>query len=588
MHKTEWNLSLLYSSHTDPQIEVDCAQLEATYANFARTYNGVDFTRSEETLGKALKDWEELTRTAGTWKPVFYFQLAFEMNSEDTVAQERATFLEQRLQKSANEIVFFTLEIGKIEPDVQARYLASERLAPYRYFLKQIFENSRFDLSLKEEQLLGLIHTPAVGMWRDLFSKQETKKLVTFRGEEMTLSRAIDMVAELPLDGRRELATVVMNAFKELAPYAEGELNALYTYKKITDELRGYTRPDEATIRSYQNEIQTIDTLTQVVTGHFKVAHQFYDLKARVLKLDILKYEDRAASFGVTTKEYTFEESVDILRASFAQVGQKYVDHLNAYLENGQIDVYPRKGKTSGGFCISSQITPTFILLNHVNTFRSVTTFAHEMGHAFHGELSDVQPPLYRDYTISIAEVASTLFENLAYETVFDTLTPEEKIISLHDRINGLISLIFRQVAVYNFEKELHAQVRARGFVQAPAISELMNTHMGAYLGPRFALEEKDGYYWVGWSHIRRYFYVYSYAFGSIISTSLWAQYKKDPTFWTKIEQFLSAGGSDTPENIFKAIGVDITKPDFFASGLAYIESEIKRLEVLLTERKMI
>jgi oligoendopeptidase F len=587
-YKTEWDLTLLYASHTDPQIETDCLFLEKTYTDFASKYEGVDFTASETSLYEAIRDWEALTKVAGTWKPVFYFQLAFEINSADTVAQERATFLEQRLQKSANKIVFFTLAMGKISPETQAVFLNSKLLAPYRYFLKQIFDNARFDLTLKEEQLLSLMHSPAAGMWRDFFSKQEGKKMVVYKGEEIPLSQAIDMVSDLPLEERRVLGPIVMEAFKDLAPYAEGEINALYTYKKISDELRGYSRPDEGTIRSYQNELSTVDTLTEVVTRRFAIAQEFYEIKAKVLKLDTLHYEDRAASFGTTTREYSFDESIEILRASFSRVGVSYVNHLNEYLQKGQIDVYPRKSKTSGGFCISSQLTPTFILLNHTNSFKSVNTFAHEMGHAFHAELSKIQPPLYRDHTISIAEVASTLFENLANEVVFESLSPKEKIVALHDRINTLISQIFRQVAVYNFERELHARVRAQGFVQSKEISELMNTHMAAYLGPRFTLEERDGYYWVGWSHIRRYFYVYSYAFGSIISTSLWAEYKKDPSFWKKIEQFLSAGGSDSPENIFKSIGIDITQPDFFAGGLTYIESEIARLKKILQDEGMI
>ncbi len=112
-----------------------------------------------------------------------------------------------------------------------------------------------------------------------------------------------------------------------------------------------------------------------------------------------------------------------------------------------------------------------------------------------------------------------------------------------------------------------------------------MNKHMSAYLGPIMKMKEIDGNFFVSWSHLRRFFYVYSYAFGQLISRALYAKYKEDKTYLAKIKTFLSAGGSDSPENIFKSIGVDVTKPDFWEKGLRSIRKDILRLEKLTSQK---
>ncbi|MDB5238666.1 MAG: hypothetical protein JWO00_1, partial [Candidatus Parcubacteria bacterium] len=122
---------------------------------------------------------------------------------------------------------------------------------------------------------------------------------------------------------------------------------------------------------------------------------------------------------------------------------------------------------------------------------------------------------------------------------------------------------------------------REKGALSKEELCALMNKHMGAYLGDAVKLKPIDGNIFVSWHHIRSFFYVYSYAFGQLISKALYAEYKKDKAFIKKINQFLSTGGSDTPENIFKSIGIDVTKPDFWEKGLRSIEKDVERLEKL-------
>jgi oligoendopeptidase F len=394
-----------------------------------------------------------------------------------------------------------------------------------------------------------------------------------FEGKELSLGEAMPKIADLPLEKRRALHSLVIGKLKDISFFAESEINAVVINKKINDELRGYKNPEDGTILGYENDKKTVDTLTKTVTNNVSISHKFFKLKAKLLKLPHLEYSDRNAGIGENTKEVLFEDGYKTLKSIFGATHPRFAEILESFVKNGQVDVYPKKGKTGGAYCSGQLNVPTFVLLNNTNTFDSVMTFAHEMGHAIHTELSKSQPVFYQGYSISTAEVASTLFESILFDAVFETLSPDEKVIALHNRINDDIQTIFRQVACYNFEREMHTTIRAKGSMSKEDLATVMNKHMASYLGPVVKLTDDDGYYFVGWGHIRRFFYVYSYAFGQIISKSLYAEYKKNPKFIEKILQFLSAGGSASPEDIFKSIGIDVTKPDFFLKGLKSIES---------------
>lgn len=204
------------------------------------------------------------------------------------------------------------------------------------------------------------------------------------------------------------------------------------------------------------------------------------------------------------------------------------------------------------------------------------------MGHAIHAERSKNQRPLYQGNPISTAETASTFFETAALHRIIEMLPAEEHIIARHDTLQDTIATVFRQIACFQFEQALHREVRESGYVPKERIAELMNAHMSAYLGPAMELERADGYFFVHWSHIRRFFYVYSYAYGQLISKALHRTLAAHPRFIEKIDGFLAAGESESPYDIFKSCGLDTKKPDIFLEGLASIEEDVIELERLV------
>lgn len=580
--KTKWDLKLLYEGNNDPRIEGDLKIMEKVYTDFAKRYVGrKDYLVKEKSLAVALKDFERLNDLALA-KPYAYFSYQQDLDSRDTSVEARLNLLSQRYTKSGNLITFFPVALAKIKLSDQKKFLKSKVLAPYHYFLKNIFEESKHVLSEAEEKILNLKSLPASELWVRGNEKMVSKQELRWRGKIVPLSEALGKIHSLPTRERRALHEQVGKRLKSIADFAESELNALVLNKKINDELRGYPEPFSATVLGYQNEPETVENLIATVTKDFPIAHRFYRAKAKMLGLKTLTYADRAAPIGKTKKEIPFSEAVAIIRRSFGKVNPIYASLFDEMLERGQVDVFPRVGKQGGAYCSSQEGLPTFVLLNHLSDFKSVMTLAHEMGHAIHAKFSNQQPPLYRGHSIATAEVASTLFENFAFDEVFQLLSHAEKVVALHDRINDSVQTIFRQVACFNFELDLHQQIRLEGNLSKEKISQLMNQHMSAYLGPLFKLTENDGYFFVQWPHLRNFFYVYSYAFGELVSSALYAEYQKDNSFEQKIRQFLSSGAGASPEDIFAQIGVDVRQSGFFRSGLAKIEQDIAKLEKMI------
>ncbi len=582
-----WNLALLYKSSSDPQIEKDVVSFETTIDEFAKKYEvkadhkGKSFLNDNVTLLEVLKEYEKISANSGA-RAIYYFHYVKDTDASNTEASAKYALLENRLTIALNKMTFFSVLLGKVSEEKQKEIMVNKNFSFFKVFLQRVFDDAKHVLSVSEENILSLKSITGHSMWVSANERILNMKMVKWQNKEIPLSTAMQLIANLPkVTERKKLAGLVNEALKSVAPVAEAEINAIYTNKKIDDELRKFREPYDATVQVYRNDPKVVDQLRKIVTENVKISHDFYKLKARLLKQKQLGYFDRAAKIGVTKSKFTFDETISKLKETFGSINPEYRNILDGYIRNGQIDVYPRIGKQSGAYCSGSYGNPTFVLLNHTDDLHSFTTCAHELGHAIHTEFSKTQSPIYCDYSVSTAETASTLFEAIGFKSVYDSLSDTEKIIALHDRINDDISTIFRQIAGFNFESELHSAVRTKGYISKEEIADIHNKNMSTYLGPVFKLDQNDGYFFVTWSHIRNFFYVYTYAYGMLVSKALLRRYKKDPTFWKKIEQFLLAGGKESPENIFKSIGIDISSPEFFKEGLMEIADDIAELDRL-------
>jgi oligoendopeptidase F len=280
-------------------------------------------------------------------------------------------------------------------------------------------------------------------------------------------------------------------------------------------------------------------------------------------------------------KEYPYEVAVDLVYQSLHGLDPEFGEIFARFVKNGQVDAFPRKGKRGGAFCSYDRLpTPVYILLNHTNQLRDVMTLAHETGHGINDEIMrEEQNELNFGTPTSTAEVASTFMEDFVLQNILKDANEEERFAGMLMKLNDEMSTIFRQVAFYRFEQQLHEAFREKGYLSAQEIGEIFRSHIAAYTGNQTA-EESDNW-WMYVSHFRYFFYVYSYASGLLISKSLQNSVKDGSASIGNVKTFLAAGLSESPANIFGRMGVDITDRKFWDRGLQEVDRLLTDTEQL-------
>lgn len=586
MKSITWNLTPLFKNDDDPEIEEKRKAVEhKSYAFINKWKDRKDYLRDPAVLKQALEGYEEWKKDCGSeGDEGYYFWLRTTQDQNDPKLKAKFNKIEHFSKKIENDIQFFHLRIGKIPHKYQQKFLKHHSLKDYIHFLERLFAESKFLLSEPEEKILNL-KTPTsysnwVRMTSGFLSKEEGSVILeNGRKSKKPFSEILSLMNSKQKKVRDCAAGVFNGILLRNADVAEAEINSILSNKKIDDELRTISRPDLT--RHISDDIDTgiVDTLIKTVSDRYDISAEYYALKSKLMKVKKLKYHERNVEYGNIDKKYSYKESVRLVSRVFNNLDKTFAEILDDFIKNGQFDVYPRKGKSGGAFCSHNLISqPTYILLNHTDRLNDVLTLAHELGHGINNELvRERQNALNFGTPVSTAEVASTFMEDFVLQEILINADEELRLSLMMMKLNDDVSAIFRQVACYKFEQELHHQYRKKGYLSKEEIGKLFRKHMSAYMGN--AVEQSPGSenWWVYWSHIRSYFYVYSYASGLLISKSLQNSVKENPDFINKVKVFLSAGLSDSPKNIFQNLGVNI-------SGRSFWDKGINEVEVLLRE----
>lgn len=577
MANMKWNLKPLFKSDGDPNITKRQAEvLENSYKFINKWKIRTDYLNNPRALAIALKEYEGWLANYGTNDQIcYYFWLRSEQEKNNPKIKAKLNQAKDVAVKIDNDIQFFTINLSKISLANQKKFLQSPELEPYRRLLQRLFETARFTKSEAEEKILNHLSDTSYHRWVNLLESLLAEEERNGQNFPMLLANCSNPDKKI----RHKAGQAVNEVLQAWAPVAEQELNAVLEYKKSIDQIREADEPETLRLVSDDISKQAVEAMLQAVEDNYPLAKRYYKLKAKILKQNELNYFERAVPVGKIKKKWTFEEA----RRLVAQELQKLDSELNQifenFLKNGQLDVYPNKGKSDGAFCAHySSTLPTYILLNHTNQWQDVKTLAHEVGHGINNELVRKNGrPLYFGTPTSTAEVASTFFEDMVLASSRENLSDQEKLIMLMSKLDDEVSTIFRQVAAFRFEQNLHRKYRQEGYLAKEKIGKLWQTEMKKYMGPSVKFPTGSENWWVYWSHFRNFFYVYSYASGLLIAKTLQSKVRANPKFINEVKKFLSAGTSQSPREIFAQLGLEIENPVFWQTGL-------KQFEELLTE----
>ncbi len=587
---TEWNFSLMFDGDNDPKLEESQKEATRQVDSFAEKWNErTDYLEDPEALLEALNDYELLMRNYGPGGHAhFYFMLRVEQDQTDSDIKAKFNKADSLARDNANKLQFFTVRLSKVDEDRQAQFLSDKRLSDYRHYLETLFERAQYLLSESEEKILMLKAQPAYENWERMtqtFLSREEREILDESGSKKlkSFSEIMGLLNSKNKEVRDGAADALNDILVKIRDIAVEEINSLLLDKKIDDTLRGQDRPELSRLLDDDIKPEVLDTLLDTVTKRFSIAQDYYALKARLMGVEKLGYHERNVPYGTVEEKYTFEQAYDLTHRVFSQLDPKFVSILEDYLENGKIDIYPRKGKRGGAFAVLNLLSePGYVMLNHNDTLNDTLTLAHEMGHAIHHELiRENQNSLNAIIGFAVAEVASNFMEDFLLDEILKSADDEARLSIMMSKLNDDVSSIIRQLACIKFEQELHASFRDKGYLSGDEIGEIFQKHMKSYMGPAVDYPEGSKNWWVYWGHIRRYFYNYSYSFSLMVSKSLQSSVRKNPEFIENVKEIFKAGSSLAPIEMFANVGIDIEDGSFWDKALDEVESLLKETEAL-------
>ena len=586
---TNWNLSNLFDNIHDKNIQSELENVKNKVKKFSKKWkNRKDYLEEVDILVESLNEYEELMRNYGIGgKAGYYADLnqALDQNNNEVKALYSKVY--EVIKEIENDILFYTLKLSKISAEKQKEFLSSNKIQKYENFLRVLFAKSKFILSENEEKILNLMYSTSYENWvlmTSSFIAKEEAYVITKKGKQkLTFTAIIGLLDNQDKTIRDNAALAINKILKKHIDSGEHEINSILAYRKTLDNLKGYERPDSERHLNDNIETRSVDALIQAVSSKYSIPQRYYELKSKLLGVKKLRYHERNLTYGTIEKDYDYDSGFSIVKEVLSNLDKEFGEIIQKYNDEGQIDVYPKKGKRSGAFCTHNLINqPTYILLNYNNTLSDVLTLAHEVGHGINNEfIKKSQHSLYFATPVSTAEVASTFMEDFVLQKLMADADDEKKLSLMMMKLNDDIATIFRQIACYQFEQDLHNSYRKEGYLSKERIGEIFQKHMKAYMGDFVSYDKGSENWWLYWSHIRYFFYVYSYASGLLISKSLQNMVKDNPKEIEKVKQFLATGTSKSPAQTFMDIGIDINDKSFWLKGIQEIEKLLKETEEL-------
>ena len=584
-----WDLKDLYQSHEDPKIFTDLEEDKKRALTFAAKYRGTLLPEIEAgELSEAFVVYEALLQDSA--KPVLYASLLTSEDAGNAAYQALERRAEEAHTAIINELLFFELELLKLTEEKLAMLSRAPELAPYAHYLEVLSKRQPHVLTEPEERLKNDKELVGSVAWSNLFSKRLSTRTFAFKkdGEEKHLSE--EEVLHFLYDHDRERRALAQESLtsglKEDSWFLSAVFNVMAQDKTIDDRYRKFSTPEAE--RHLANEItqEMVDTMAEVAVESYPIVHDFYRTKRETLGLDELFDYDRYAPLAETASEFTFAEAQEMVLSAFHKFSPAYAGVAQKFFDNNWIHAAMQKGKRGGAFC--QYVTPDkhpYVLLNFQGRIRDVMTLAHELGHGIHSYLAGRKHGyLTFDTPLTMAETASVFGEMLLFDALKETLTdPKEKFALYAGKIEEIFATVFRQTAMYRFEKAFHATRREKGELAPEVINALWRKTQTEMFGD--AVTITDNYDW-WWSYIPHFvhtpFYVYAYAFGELLVLSLYARYRKEgPEFAEKYVEMLSAGGSKSPEELIAPFGIDLRERKFWEEGIAVIKELVETAKKL-------
>lgn len=583
----KWDLSKIYSSINN--IREDIKNVRNKLTEFSK-YKDISY--DENSLYEVINLSMEVSRIIS--KLEVYASL---LCDEDTSINKNIE-LKEEINNLSSEVInatyFIEPNILKMNySDIEKFYLKNEKLKEYERYLQEMFRYKEHTLSDIEEKLLA-------NLSKTFGNNYETYELL--KDSDMIFPNFMANNTEYELDNskyclyieddnreiRKEAFNTIYETFKQYKNVYANLITSNIKEEVATSKIRKYKSALEEAMYKDELDVSIYDNLISVINDKIGILHKYYKLKKEVLKVDELHLYDVYANLVFADKKtYDFENAKETVINALSILGDEYIEILKEGIENRWIDVYPNKGKRTGGYSSGSYDTFPYILLNYQNKYDDMSTLAHELGHSMHSYFTRKNNPYqYGNYSIFVAEVASTVNELLLAKYVIkNSNNKNEKLFIINRMMELFRATIYRQTMFAEFERKIYDMISSDKPISADILSEEYYKLNKIYFGNDVYVDDYIRYEWARIPHFYYNFYVYKYATG--LSA---ASYITEGLLNGKIKKedyiaFLKCGDSMSPLDSLKLTKVDLSKKEVIESAASMFDSLIDEFTKLYNEK---
>lgn len=585
----KWDLSVFYDGLEDPKFHEDLKRIDNYLDNVAQISARYAELVDDELLLESIKMLEGFSDVSDN---VFSFLSL--SSSADTNESKYASYLNQiRMKLSPLSVLSVQLSnaLHNLGDDLN-RFITDNGLEHYRFILEEEARQASFNLEEKEEALLSKLNISGGGAWSRMVSFLTSTLEVDYQDETLTLSEIRNLASDPNRDVRRAAYEAELKSYEKIKDAIAFALNSIKLQVNTLCRERGFENALDQALIASRLDLATLNSMMDEMRASFPSFRRYFKAKAKYIGAsDTLAFYDLFAPVGKIDKKFTVEEAGEYLVKSFAEISEDISNVIKRAYDENWIDFLPRKGKVGGAFCSNqAQIKQSRILTNFDGSFGAVNTLAHELGHAYHGYCIENHEPLNRSYTMPVAETASTFNEiHMAYLAIEKSGSAEEKLAVLEELLSGAAQTIVDISSRFLFEDAVF-QLVDKEFLDADRLEEIMLDAQDQTYGEALALDSRHPFMWVCKSHYYSTglsYYNFPYAFGTLFSMGLYAQYKKEgKAFMDQYKSMLELTTVASCEDVAAHIGVDIRGKDFWKQSLDMYIGLVDEYEALVDTLK--
>ena len=571
-----WNLSVIYAGFEDPAFDADLNKLKEQAAAYAECTAKLAQTDPLEGLKSCITLEEEITLLAN--KLAEYAMLRQSADARDAQAGSQIGRVMAVVSGLAAPQAAFKDWASKL-PNLMELVTGDEMLKEYTFLFENLAKSSKYLLSGQAEAVMAKLHLSGGNAWSDLHGYITSTVPVTYRGKTINLSAVRNLAYDPDPQVRKDAYDAEIACYDRIKDAAAFALNSIKLETLSDCELRGYASPLARTLDHANMEQATLDAMLSAMDEYSPKFWQYLKAKGKALGHENgLPWYDLFAPMGKSSTKFTTQESRDFLVEQFEGFNPDEAKMIADAFAEEWIDFFPREGKAGGAFCAGVEaIGQSRILTNFDGAFGDVVTLAHELGHAWHNECIKDHRALNHDYSMPLAETASTFNECVVMASAIKKAADDqEKLALIESQLQDATQIICDIYSRFRFEKSVFEK-RPEEFMHADTLCNLMLDAQKASYGDGLDPKVLHPYMWVCKGHYYGpTYYNFPYAFGGLFARGLYAQYEQEgEAFIPKYNKLLYTTPIATAEDVAKVADIDLTDKAFWRGALQTIADQI-------------